>query len=237
MDRARSLPGVLVDTPHPAIVRVLLDRPERRNAIDEEVVDGLGDTVAAVAEDDEVRVLILGSRAPGMFCSGADLSVSDAARADISRGLYSLYEQLLILPAITIAAVDGPAVGGGAQLVLASDIRVLSPAGSIRFVGPGHGLAVGAWGLPSLVGRGAAMRLCLTGEAVPAERAQAIGLADDVRADPDAAALELADRFAGLDRDAVRRVKRLVVDGAGVLEALRAEAAGNASWTGTVPGR
>ena len=84
----------------------------------------------------------------------ADLSLADDERAQVSDLLYRLYQRMLLSPAPVIAAVDGPAVGGGAQLALASDLRVGGAGARLRFVGPGHGLAVGSWGLPSLVGRG-----------------------------------------------------------------------------------
>src|SRR4029450_12728200 len=83
----------------------------------------------------------------------------------------------------------------------------------IRFAGAGHGLAVGAWGLGSLVGRGRAMDLCLSMREGSADEATAIGLVDRVADDPDAVALRLATQVTRLDRAAVARVKRLVRPG------------------------
>ena len=85
--------------------------------------------------------------------------------------------------AIVVAALDGAAVGGGAQLAIAADLRVAAPAAFLQLAGPGHGLAVGAWGLPSLVGRGRALDLCLSMRPVEREEALAIGLVDRVADD------------------------------------------------------
>ena len=105
----------------------------------------------------------------------------------------------------------------------------------MRVAGPGHGLAVAAWGLPSLVGRGRAMDLCLTMRAVGAEEALAIGLIDRIEEDPDASAVELASELARLDPAAVGRVKSVVTGASGYLHALREERSGNrTTWSGSV---
>jgi enoyl-CoA hydratase len=217
------------------IVTMSLDRPERRNAIDEALVGRLR---AAFKAHGDARAIVVRSATPGMFCAGADLGVPDEERARVSRDLYALYEQMITVPAPVIAALDGPAVGGGAQLAVACDLRVAGPGASVRFLGPGHGLAVGAWALPSLVGRGRALDLCLTGRTVKAEEALAIGLVDRLAEDPAAAAAELAAALVALDPGAVARVKavatRALADGAAAGLALEAE--GNADWRGATPG-
>ena len=180
----------------------------------------------------DARVLVLGSASPAMFCSGADLAIDSEERALVSRELYSLYEAMIGATIPIIAALDGPAVGGGAQLALAADLRIASPQAWIRFVGPGHGLAVGAWGLPSLVGRGRALDLCLSGERVAAEQAYDLGLLERLAEDPIAAAQTLAAHWAELDSDAVARVKAITGAGLPRAGALAAEARGNAAWQG-----
>ena len=96
-------------------------------------------------------------------------------------------------------------------------------------------LAVASWGLPSLVGRGRALDLCLTMRPVGAEEAMAIGLVDRVEEDPEGEAVRLATGFAGLDREAAGRVKRVVTRASGYLDALREERAANrAAWSGSV---
>jgi enoyl-CoA hydratase/carnithine racemase len=224
---------VLTDRPGEGILRLRLDRPATRNAIDTPMVDALLDAVS----DPGGSVVLLGSAHAGMFCSGADRDMGDAERATLSDRLYELYGRMLASPAVVLCAIDGAAVGGGAQLAVAADLRLASRQASLRFVGPGHGLAVGAWALPSLVGRGRALDLCLTMRTVAAEEALAIGLVDHFCEAPEAAALELATEIAALDADAVARVKSVAAIAAARAEALAAERDGNAgTWGGSLAG-
>ncbi len=214
-------------------MRLRLNRPDRLNAIDMPLVSALN----AAFDRVDARALILGSSSPEAFCSGADLDLEDAERAEVSDLLYELYEKMVRLPIPIVAAVDGHAVGAGTQLAVAADLRVAGPRAKMRIPGPGYGLAVAAWGLPSLVGRGRALDLCLTMRAVGAQEALAMGLVDRVEEDPGGAAVELASELARLDPGAVGRVKQLVRDGSGHLDALREERSGNrAAWAGSVAG-
>lgn len=226
--------SLLIDV-RDGIVTLSLNRPGRRNALDGELVSRLR---AAFEAHGGARGLVVRSASAGMFCAGADLSVPDAERAAVSRELYALYGQMIAVPAPVLAALDGPAVGGGAQLAVACDLRLAGPAASVRFLGPGHGLAVGAWALPALVGRGRALDLCLTGRTVDPEEALRIGLVDRLAADASAAAAQLAADIAALDPGAVARVKavsaRALADGGAA--ALSQEAEGNAAWAGGTPG-
>ncbi|MBS1676205.1 MAG: enoyl-CoA hydratase/isomerase family protein [Actinobacteria bacterium] len=211
---------------------LLVNRPSRRNALDPALVEAL---VEAIEEPGEAAVLVLGAAAPGMFCSGADLDLPDGERAALSDRLYDLYGEMRRCPLPIVAALDGPAVGGGAQLAIAADVRIASSRARLRFAGAGHGLAVGAWGLPSLVGRGRAAELCLSMRTVASEEALAIGLVDTLAETPLEAALELGAGLARLDPGAVARVKRGIDEASGLAEALRAERAGNGAWDGRVP--
>jgi enoyl-CoA hydratase/carnithine racemase len=225
--------GLAVERRSDGVVALWLDRPRKRNALDR----GLVSALAGALGEPGARAFVLGSSEPASFCGGADLSLADEERAEVSDLLYALYEQMLTTPAPIVAAIDGAAVGGGAQLALASDLRVGSPRALLRFVGPGHGLAVGAWGLPSLVGRGRAGELCLTMRAVEADEALRIGLLDRLEDDPRATALELAAGFARLDADAVARVKSVVREASATMAALAEERAANrAAWSGSVAG-
>ena len=152
----------------------------------------------------------------------------------MSDRLYELYGRMISLSAPVIAVVEWAAVGGGAQLAIAADLRFGTSAARFRFPGPGHGLAIGAWALSSLVGRGRAGDLCLTMREVEAEEALAIGLLDRLGEDARDAALNLAGRLAALDADAVARIKHIVVDAAGLNSALAEEREGNREWSGSV---
>jgi enoyl-CoA hydratase/carnithine racemase len=222
--------GLRVERRKDGVVGLWLNRPDKRNALHRPLVSELAETFG----DRTARAFVLGSSAPRAFSGGADLSLENAERAELSDQLYRLYQRMLLHPAPIVAAVDGAAVGGGAQLALACDIRVGGPRAELHFVGPAHGLAIGSWGLPSIVGRSRAMELCLSMRPVAAEEALALGLLDVLESDPRAAALELAARFALLDAGAVGRVKSVVRTASGVLAALEEERRGNLeSWSGS----
>jgi enoyl-CoA hydratase len=231
VEESRREASLRVDRPVTGVLRLRLHRPERRNALNRPLLDALLDAF----EDPAEPVVLLGSTSPEAFCAGADLRLADAERAELSDLLYALYERMTASAAIVVAALPGPAVGGGAQLAIAADLRVAARGARIQVAGPGHGLAVAAWGLPSLVGRGRAMDLCLTMRAVGAEEALAIGLVDRVVDDAEEAALELARELAALDPAAAARVKHVAWDAARALAALEAERAGNrATWSGSM---
>ncbi|MEX0864894.1 MAG: enoyl-CoA hydratase/isomerase family protein [Acidimicrobiia bacterium] len=221
---------VAVSEPLPGVRQVLLDRPDSRNALDLEMVSELSRLIGETGPG----VVILGSSSRDALSAGVDLGLPDAERAEVSRALYGLYQQMRSTDAIVVAAVTGHAVGGGAQLMLASDIRVASPDLSIRFMGPGHGLAVGAWGLPGLVGRGRAIDLALSMRSVGAEEALAIGLIERIHDLPLEWALDFARHVITLDPEAVVAVKRIV----GVVDSLGAlgmEREHNHRWSGAIP--
>jgi enoyl-CoA hydratase/carnithine racemase len=221
---------VVVSHPSSAVVQALLDRPASRNALNLEMVKELGKVVSS----DGARVIILGSTSEKALSAGVDLSLSDAERAEVSRELYRLYEMMRSTEAIIVAAFSGHAIGGGAQLMLASDFRVVGPNATIRFRGPGHGLAVGAWGLPGLIGRGRTIDLTLTMRPIEATEARAIGLVERIDDAPLHYAQELAEQIIRLSPTAVAAVKRIV----GIpdpLEALRAERDHNQGWDGAIP--
>ncbi len=222
---------LLTDRPERDVLRFRLNRTEQLNALNTPLVNALLEAFDNV----DARAVVLGSSTPRSFCSGADTNLEDAERARMSDLLYELYEKMVNLPIPIIVALDGHAVGGGAQLAVAGDLRVAGPQTKIRVAGPAHGLAVAAWGLPSLVGRGRALDLCLTMRTVGAEEALAIGLVDRVEQNLSEAAVELAFAFARLDPAAVGRVKRVITGASGYLDALREERAGNReSWSGSV---
>lgn len=216
---------VTLDWPLPEVLRIRIDRPECRNAVDGLTVGQLTEAFSEGARRAGAVVLA----ANGSFCAGMDLSLPLGERATVSERLYVLYRLMVELPVPIVAAANGHAVGAGAQLLLASDLRVASLDLRVRFPGPEHGLSVGTWGLPSLVGRGRAMDLALTMRALGAEEARAIGLVDRIEDDPEAAAVELAASLAGLDRDAVASTKSLIALASGHIEALRREANRNAT--------
>jgi enoyl-CoA hydratase/carnithine racemase len=220
-------PKLLVEH-HPAGYRWLrLARPERRNALDPGLMAAVRDTLMA----EPGTLVVLGSTDPRVFCAGADLTISDAERSVVSDLVYDCCQAIVTRPGPVIAVITGAAVGGGAQLAAASDFRIAGPGARLRWIGPpGMDLAVGAWLLPDLVGRTAALDLVLTGRWVEAAEALALGLVNQVTDDPEQAADQLAADLAARGTGAGAGVKAVMAAG-GLLDRLRAERAVNrAAW-------
>ena len=212
-------------------VQVRIDSPGRRNALTLETVQHLHDLLRA----DDSSTILLGSTTPGIFSAGADLDVDDVTRTRLSDLLYACYEQMVSRPGVVIAVVEGAAVGGGAQLTAAADLRLISSEARWRWVGPGHGLAVGAWILPELVGRSRALDLTLTSRWLHAPEAVAAGLAPRIDEAPWVHALALAAELGRADARALARVKQIATT-PGVRDSLRAEREQNRrAWSGQAP--
>ena len=188
---------VLVDTPAEGVRRVTLNRPDKLNAMTAELIQGLHGALADLAEDRSCRVVVLTGAGRG-FCAGLDLNgygtlERDAGRGRVQRGfsvqqhIASLIPRLRRLPQPVIAAVNGPAAGGGLALVLGSDIRIA--AASARFNAAFIRIGLSAcdigtsWLLPRLVVAGRAHELMLTGRIIDAGEAARIGLVVDVVGD------------------------------------------------------
>ena len=214
-------PHLTVETSPDGYRWLRLSRPERRNALDVSLLRAVTDALACEPE----APVVLGSTDPRVFCAGADLTISDAERAAVSDLVYDCCETIVTRPGPVIAVLTGPAVGGGAQLAAASDLRIAGPAARLRWTGPpGLDLAVGAWLLPDLVGRATALDLVLTGRWVEAAEALALGLVNRVCDDPELTAGQLAADLAGRGAG----VKAVMAAG-GLLDRLRAERSANRS--------
>lgn len=188
-----------------------LNRPGVRNAIDQDLVDRLHALCEALEE--HPRTLILTGSA-GVFASGADIAqLRDRRAADARRGINThVFARVGALPMPVIAALDGYALGGGAELAYAADIRIGTPAVRIGNPEPSLGIiaAAGAtWRLPQLVGSARASELLLTGRILNAQEALDWGLLSALH-EPDRllpAAHALADRIADNDARAVAHTK------------------------------
>ena len=203
--------------------RLLLTCPERHNPLDAALARALRDAFA----EDRGELVVLGSTGRNVFCAGADMTISETERAEVSGLLYECLEIMITRPGPVIAAVAGPAVAGGAQLATAADLRIAGPAARFRWIGPpGRDLAVGAWVLPDLVGRGRAAELAMTGRWVDAAEALALGLVNRVDPEPLPAAEELAAKLAAGGAGSLARIKVITATG-GLLDRLHAERRAN----------
>lgn len=186
---------------HVAVVR--FNRPDKRNAIRAEMARALGWAVAQVEQDQDIRVAILASSTAGIFSAGADLS--EIARTGghslmtAEGGFAGFVDARREKP--WIAAVDGPAYGGGFEIALACDMIVATRDSSFALPEVKRGILAGAGGafrLPRALPRAIALELLTTGEPLKAERAAAFGMVNDVvePAQLLGAARALADKIA-----------------------------------------
>ena len=181
---------VLVDQPEEGVTRVTLHRPDRLNAMNAELIGELHDALAGIALDRACRVVVLTGDGRG-FCAGLDLAGFGDPPAVAGLGqvettfatqtqIAALVPRLRSLPQPVIAAVNGPAAGGGLALALACDIRIAAASArfNVAFVRLGiSGCDIGvSWMLPRLIGASRAWELMLTGRIIESQEADRIGL-------------------------------------------------------------
>jgi len=180
--------------PRPGVTQLTLSRPDKLNAMNQPLVDELHRQLRDLAADAACRVVVLTGAGRG-FCAGLDLDgfgtlpgTEDYGRThrtwSVQRAIAGLVQQIRRLPQPVIAAVNGPAAGGGLALVCASDIRIASSTAvfSTSFIRIGvTGCDIGtSWLLPRLVGAGRAHELMLTSRRFDAAEALRIGLVTSV---------------------------------------------------------
>ena len=221
-------PHVHCETDGPCLL-ITLERPEKLNALTSAMLQGIREGLQRAQEDPAVRVVIL-TGGDKVFCAGADIGIEKGATPlefrhfveqiqDITRDIQSLDK-------IVIAAVSGYAMGGGAEIALACDLRVFSESASFGFPEVGLGLTItsgASYLLPKIVGLGRAKEIALLGRRIGAAEAESMGLANRVVPVETmlSTAKELAGQVAGLAPQAVAAQKQLLNAGVEVsLEAL-----------------
>lgn len=214
----------LIRTERPAdgVVLVTLDRPDRRNALSTALREEANALLAALAEDESVRCLVV-TGAGSVFCAGFDLGEFESAMTDppAMEALWASsdewHRRWHAFPVPTIAAVNGPAIAGGFDLAVLCDLRVAGP--TAAFAHPEIRFGDVVYGpLRDLVGGAVARDLCLTTRKIDAEEAWRLGLVREVAEDPVAAALVLADEVAASPRDVLVRTKAKIVRMSGVAD-------------------
>ncbi|GAA4554398.1 crotonase/enoyl-CoA hydratase family protein [Pseudonocardia xishanensis] len=200
------------------VLVVTIDRPEARNAIDGSVAAGIEEAIDRLEGSDELRAAVL-TGAPPVFSAGADLKVVEQGRgSELSTprgGFAGLTRRNRSKP--VLAAVDGPALAGGAEVVLACDMVVASTAARFGLpevkrclVAAGGGL----YNLPRRLPLNVAMEIALTGDPISAERAERLGLVNRL-VEPGRAlaeAVDLAGRIAINAPAAVRETRRVLLE-------------------------
>lgn len=204
------------------IARVLLNRPDKRNALDLDMFRAIVDAQKAIARNKNVRVVIV-SGAGADFCSGLDVKSMFKNKGNSLKLLWkwwpwspNLAQRVSVgwrrLKMPVIVCIHGNCWGGGLQIALGADFRLADPAASLSIMEGKWGLIPdmgGTLSLRELMPRDQAMRLAMTAELVTAEQALTLGLVTLVCQDVNAASQQLAQTLIERSPDAVNMVKRL----------------------------
>jgi enoyl-CoA hydratase/carnithine racemase len=175
-------------TEAPGVMLVSLERPPA-NALGPAIIDGLHAAIDAAEAAGDIKVMIVRSAIDGFFAAGADIkhlsSIDAAGFTAYGDAMRAANDRLASAPWISIAAVDGMALGGGLELAMSCTMRVSGPNGAYGLPEVKIGLIAGAGGtqrLTHLVGRGRSLDIQLTGRQILAEEALTIGLVDRLTA-------------------------------------------------------
>lgn len=195
-----------------------LHRPERLNALNMDMILKLQEALNEIEHDHEVNVLIMKSKVEKAFCTGVDVSyvqsLSNEEAADFFGKMAELLERLSTYPKLTIAAVNGYAFGGGADLAIACDLRIGTKSSTFRFPGPQFGLILGTDRLIHEIGPSRARFLTLTNERIDAATALDYGLIHDIVLEEKLfeSVIERGKQFARMPSHVLKSLKRLTND-------------------------
>lgn len=212
-----------------SVAHVRLNRPEKLNALDLPMFEGLLAAGLQLCDDDSVRAVVLSGRGEA-FCAGLDfaqlarISAGSGSEADVlslddnrvadARALgQKVVRVWSLVAAPVIAAMHGVVYGGGLQIALGADLRIAAPTARLSVMEVRWGLVpdmAGTQLLPELVGRDVAKELTLTGRIFDGGEAASLGLVTRVAVDPVAAALDLAKQITQHRRSAVQYAKQLL---------------------------
>lgn len=220
IDLAYRYETLLVQAPADGVVQVTLNRPDRFNAMTVAMFDELESLARAVGDERDVRVMIL-TGAGKAFCAGYDLDEAEELPSLGALGMLDRQERaaravsaVRAIPVPVIAAVNGPAAGGGLSLALMADIRLGSPAAKFNAAFVRIGLSAGdlgaSWLLPRLIGPSAAAEIGFTGRIVEAAEAERLGLLNRVTGPDDLLdqALAMAGQICANSPGGIRLSKR-----------------------------
>lgn len=213
-----DLETLTLDRPRDGVALLTLDRPDRYNAMTDTMFAELEAVALALDQEPDLRVLVV-TGAGKAFCAGYDLDDAEQIASLGALGMLDLQERaaraLATVRAVrvpVIAAVNGPAAGGGLALALAADIRYAGPTATFTPSFVTIGLSAGdlgvSWLLPRLVGPAAAAEFCCSARRMGAEEAERVRLVNRVVPDPVAAALETAELILGNSPGGVRLSKK-----------------------------
>jgi enoyl-CoA hydratase/carnithine racemase len=201
-----ALESLCIDRKDNGIVVVTINRPDRRNALDRPTLAAGRQFVRDTHYDKSARVVIVTGTGDKAFCAGADLKERETMTMMEVRQyiqyIRDTFTEIENLPIPVIAAINGVSMGGGTELALACDLRVMDPRAKIALNETSLGIIPGGGGtvrLPRLVGRGRAKDIILTARWVKAEEALSIGLVNRIA--PEGKTLETAIEMAEMILD------------------------------------
>jgi enoyl-CoA hydratase/carnithine racemase len=211
---------LLLDSPAEAVVRLRVDNPERRNALDHEILDAIAETLPRLDRGIETRCLLI-TGAPPIFSAGYDLNSIPSetferdAEALVAHPFHAAMEALSAHPWPTIAAINGHCLGGGLELAITCDLRICAAGAKLGMPPAKLGLVYGHTGLRKFldtVGLARTKELFLTGRNFEARRAEQLGLVHEVVDDDDfeRASVELAAEVAANAPLSMRGNKRAI---------------------------
>lgn len=166
------------------LLRLTINRPARRNALALALLETIGTTLSAHADEDDLRAVLITGAGDRAFAAGGDLKELDGIRDEddtyaMARLGRSALDRIRDFPLPVVAALNGPALGGGAELAMACDLRVAAPGADIAFL-QGQLNVTTAWGggidLVAAVGPGRALDLLISARRIPPAEALALGL-------------------------------------------------------------
>jgi len=210
------MPVIIVENPREGVVLVRINRPDDRNAINQEVRDQLVAAYHEADADAAIRCLVLTGNEKA-FAAGADLKQMAEATPDDVRAMNAeeFWRTMTVFPKPVIAAVNGYALGAGCELALTADIIIAGQGARFGLPEVRVGILPGGGGtqrLPRAVGRYRAMKMMLTGEFVSGAEALDMELASEITEDGVVLdrSLEIAEKIAALPPLAVRKIKEVV---------------------------
>ena len=200
------------------VLQLSLNRPQALNALNREMAVALRAELAAAAGDPSVRLVVLQGAGDRGFCGGADIGeMVGGSKAEVEETVAILEEilhRVVTLPCPVLAVVGGHALGAGAYLMAACDLRIAAAEAKFHFGAVSYGLVLGTWILPRVVGPARAKDLLMTARMFSAAEAERMGLVQRLvpRGELAAAAAALTEQLVANHPAALQQCKQLLAD-------------------------
>jgi enoyl-CoA hydratase len=199
---SESYSTITLDTDENGIATVTINRPKKLNALNDEVLNELADIFKAIQVDEEINAIVVTGAGEKAFVAGADIKelreLDDRSGRMASQKGQQIFQLIEDTRKPVIAAVNGYALGGGAELAMACHLRIAGENAVFGLPEVGLGLIPGYGGtqrLPALIGKARALEMILTGKQLKAKEAHQLGLVNEVSAEPVETSKELLHKI------------------------------------------